>query len=113
MQNSISTRQEDAIKQILAGLSYLANEAESSNLSIVSGLIKNASSDILYWIENQADEQHVGQGLRLLGDQSLMLAIEFLAKFASVDNDSIRKDIIKKIEELQLAYKPVRSFTIN
>lgn len=92
----ITEKNKESISQILQGLSYLTREAETNKLIPVRNLLLNTINDIAGWIDN--NEQSFGtSSANIMVDTSFMAAIEFLSKFASINDEVLKKEIVDEI----------------
>ncbi len=90
---------EASIDSIIHGLFYLSLEAENAKLVSISNLLVNTISEISGWIDNNSEELKIKPCNARLNN-SFVAAIEFLAKFAAINDTTLRNEVIDEIKKL-------------
>ena len=89
----------DFSKSMLMGLHYLISEAETHNRPKVARVLHMCMRDVCIAIDN---EDGINSCLKeCTSDESLFAAFDFLRKYASIKNESVKKAVRLEIESLQ------------
>ena len=82
-------------KRILNGINYLVMEAENNGLEKIALILRICANDICLSIETGSAPHEVIGYL----DSSLLAAIEFLSKFATIQDLDVKRKILVEIEK--------------
>lgn len=89
-------------RTIISGLNFLVLEAEQQNEHVAARILRIALRDVCLAFEQKAHDDG-GPGIdRILGSD-LFLAIQFLSKFASIEDPQLRNDVLREIEAVKVA----------
>ena len=84
-------------KNILSGINFLVMEAERSGMYKLGRILRVCANDVCLYLENE-DADVVANAVL---DHSLMKAIEFLSRFASIKDASLKQDILAEIDSVR------------
>lgn len=88
----------DFSKNIISGISFLMHEAQNSGNAKIARILKICLRDVCLVIEGEANE--IGDIDHIL-DSDLFVAIGFLTKYASIKDETLKRDVLKEIEGMQ------------
>ena len=102
---SLSQDQRDVIQETIHGLNFIALNLEKNKLLQLSRLVRAVMVDFTSWSKNNFmfnDKSENGEHFREhLIDTSILAAMEFLAKFASLNDDEVKSDVIETIQKIE------------
>lgn len=98
---NLSTSQSSTIGETINGLNFIALNAERNGLKQISRLIRATMADIASWVDNYDGSDQFKKYPEYFLDASMFSALEFLAKFALLDDEKIKKDVLEFISKLE------------
>ena len=89
------------ILEILTGLSFISNEAKKSHLEIPARIVTVARDEITHWAANRSmgDKRHKQFVKEMEFEKGLFVALDFIARYASINDETLRKQIVELIEK--------------
>ncbi|MDA0781163.1 MAG: hypothetical protein PQ612_00465 [Rickettsiales bacterium] len=107
---SLTQAQLDTINETVNGLNFIALNLEKNKLQQLSRLVRAVMVDFISWSKNSymlnnksCDEEYFDE---YLIDTSMLAAMEFLAKFALLDDIKIKNEFIEIISKMESVLSP-------
>lgn len=101
---ALNDSQRDVIQETVNGLNFIALNAERCQLTQIARLVRAVMVDIVSWSKHlhMQNEQHGEPNIfeNYMIDVSMITAFEFLAKFALLDDDQLKEDILKTLSNI-------------
>jgi len=104
--NELLTKvQRDSINETVSGLNFIALNLEKNQLNQLSRLIRAVMVDIVSWsknsfmVNNELNSENCFN--EYLIDTSMLAAMEFLAKFALLDDNKIKDEVLEAVLKLE------------
>jgi hypothetical protein len=97
-------RFDESLVEIIQGLNFLTNAAHKYDLLTPARILCIARNDIILWasriqdIAPTAEEEKVTH--KLLSESGLFLALDFMAKYAALESEEVRKQVFSSLQGL-------------